>query len=221
MSATKAVKIVVVEDETFYNDLISKVLAQENDLEVIGSYSSAKKAKIEIPTIKPDVALVDIELGSDLNGIQLALNLREKLSNLGIVLLSNHTKLSFARLLARRELAGWAYLLKPSVSSFDTLRRTIFSVTQGEIILDEQLIEQLNNSPNDFTNSLTPRQIEILGLLAQGYANTAIAEKLGLARRSVENQLSEIYAKLALNKQDENINLRVKAVLMHLENQFW
>ncbi len=221
MNTTKAVKIVVIEDETFYNDLISKVLAQENDLEVIGSYSSARKAKIEVPTIKPDVALVDIELGSDLNGIQLALNLRETLSNLGIVLLSNHTKLSFARVLARQELAGWAYLLKPSISNFATLRRTILSVKQGEVILDEQLIKKLNDSPNGFTSSLTPRQIEILGLLAQGYANTAIAERLGLAKRSVENQLSEIYGKLALNKEDENINPRVKAVLMHLENQPW
>lgn len=211
----KSIKIVVIEDEILYNDIISKALVQEGDIQVLGNYTSAQQASQEIPQLQPDVALIDIELGSEINGIDLALELRDKLSDLGIVLLSNHIKVSFANILAREKLKGWAYLLKKSLEDIATLHRAIFSVMQGEIVLDEKLVEKLSNS--DSTNILTPRQREILGLVSQGHINMVIAEKLNLSRRSVENQLNEIYDKLAI--KNKNINPRVKAVLMYLENQ--
>ncbi len=209
------IKIVVVEDELFYNSIISKALTQEGDIQVLGSYTSVQQASKEIPLLQPDVALIDIELGSEINGIDLALELRDELNNLGIVLLSNHIKISFANILAREKLKGWAYLLKKSLEDITTLHRAIFSVMQGEIVLDEKLVQKLSDA--NTTDVLTPRQQEILGLVSQGYINLAIAEKLNLSRRSVENQLNDIYDKLEI--KNKGINPRVKAVLMYLENQ--
>ena len=211
----KPIKIVVVEDEVLYNDIISKALIQEGNIQVLGNYTSAKQASQEIPQLQPDVALLDIELDCETNGIDLALELRDKLSDLGIVLLSNHIKISFANILAREKLKGWAYLLKRSLEDITTLHRAIFSVVQGGVVLDEKLVEKLSNT--NTTNVLTPRQWEILGLVSQGHVNLAIAEKLSLSRRSVENHLNEIYDKLEI--KNKSINPRVKAVLMYLENQ--
>ncbi len=216
MITDKPIKIVIVEDETLYIDMISKALDQEENIKVLGGYTTAEEATQAILKLRPDVALVDIELGHDTNGIKLTLGWRDLLNDLGIVLLSNHSKLSFAKVLARQELKGWAYLLKKSVRDLATLRRTIFSVNQGEVVLDKQLVRQLEHA----NSILTPRQWEILDLVSQGYANTAIAENLNLAVKSVENQLNEIYSKLSLNKTNKKINPRVKAVLMHLENQY-
>ena len=215
--AKKPIKIVVVEDEVLYNNIISKALVQEGKIQVLGNYTSAEQAGREIPQLQPDVALIDIELGSEINGIDLALELRDVLSNLGIVLLSNHIKISFANILAREKLKGWAYLLKKSLEDITTLHRAIFSVVQGGVVLDEKLVEKLSRSNS--TNVLTPRQREILGLVSQGHINSAIAEKLNLSRRSVENQLNDIYDKLEI--KNKNINPRVKAVLMYLENRIW
>ncbi len=209
----------VVENEVLYCNIIAKSLRKEEDIEVLSCYSNVEKAKQDIPQLKPDVALMDVELGCETNGIKLALQLRELLANLGIVLFSNHSKIGFAKTLARQDLKGWAYLLKKSVRDVATLRRAITSALQGDILLDEKLVKQLRSYANNITHSLTLRQWEILDLLSQGYANIAISEKLGIAKKSVENQLNEIYTKLGLDKKDKSVNARVKAVLIYLEGQ--
>ncbi len=213
------IKVVVVEDEALYRDMIAKALAKEGDIEILCTYDNAENAKQGILQLKPDVALMDIELGDKTNGIKLALQLRELLANLGIVILSNHSKIDFAKILARQELKGWAYLLKKSVRDVATLHRAVNSAAEGNVLLDEKLVEQLRSYANNITHSLTPRQWEILDLLSQGYANITISEKLGIAKKSVENQLNEVYRKLGLDRADKSLNARVKAVLMYLEGQ--
>ena len=112
MNLKEAIKVVVVEDEALYRDMVAKVLVKVGDIETLGSYENVEEAEQDIPKLKPDVVIMDIELGAGINGIKLALQLREVLANLGIVLLSNHSKIGFARTLARQELKGWSYLLK-------------------------------------------------------------------------------------------------------------
>ena len=219
MSFKGTIKVVVVEDEALYRDMITEALVKEGNIEILCSYDNVEEAKKGIPQLKPDVVIMDIELGDETNGIKLALQLRELLANLGIVILSNYSKIDFAKILARQDLKGWAYLLKKSVRDVATLRRAIISAVQGDVLLDEKLVEQLRVYANNVTHSLTPRQWEILDLLSQGYANITISEKLDIATKSVENQLNEVYRKLDLDRADKSVNARVKAVLMYLEGQ--
>ena len=166
---TEPLRIVVIEDEVMFLELISSVLTQEQNIEVAGKANNVALGRELVLDHKPDVVIVDIELGADLNGIQLGLQLRKSLPKLGIVLLSNHTDLQFAKSLSRKKLLGWAYLLKRSGSNLETLRRAIVCVSESMVMLDKELTNKL--SYQSTTHMLTDRQKEIMKFVSQGYSN--------------------------------------------------
>ena len=135
---------------------------------------------------------------------------------LGIVLLSNHTELQFAKSLSRKKLFGWAYLLKRSSSDPTTLKRAIVSVSQCMVMLDEELTNKLKYQ--SITHVLTDRQKEIMRLVSQGHSNKKIADMLELKNKTIENVLGDIYSKLGIPTKEADTHARVAAVLKYLEN---
>jgi DNA-binding NarL/FixJ family response regulator len=212
-------RVVLVEDEPLYRDLLRIALDQRSDLEIVNTYGDADSALAGIPEVKPDVAMLDIDLGSAVNGVQLGMMLRRSLPQLSIVLLSNHGDPEFVASLPEDVRSGWSYLLKKSVNDVDVLSRTISGAAAGLTVLDPQLVAGMRMRPKKtgLLSRLTPRQTEILELIAQGYSNAAIAERLVLAEKSVENQINLLYQQLEIDRSTSGVQPRVKAVLTYLD----
>jgi DNA-binding NarL/FixJ family response regulator len=217
VEARPKIRVVLVEDEPLYRDLLRAVLAQQWRLDVVGTFPDGPSALAAVPALRPDVALLDIELPGRPDGIQLGLALRRQLPALGIVVLSNHADVRFAAALPREVISGWSYLLKKSVGDVGALSRAIEGAAEGVVVLDPHLVESLRPRAGSLLERLTPRQREILGLLAQGLTNAGIAERLVLAEKSVENHLTVLYEQLGIDRREETVHPRVQAVLLYLQ----
>jgi DNA-binding NarL/FixJ family response regulator len=209
--------IVIVEDEDLYRDLLRIALSQQPDIEVVGVFADSESALVGIPRLRPRVAVLDIELPGGLNGVQLGLRLRGGLPNIGIILLSNHADPEFVAALPPDVLAGWSYLQKRSVSDVAVLQRAIVGATSGLVTLDPGLVTGMRPRAGGVLERLTPRQLEILALMAQGFTNRAIGERLYLAEKSIENQINAMYQQLDIDRRQPAVHSRVRAVLAYLQ----
>jgi DNA-binding NarL/FixJ family response regulator len=213
------IRVAIVEDEPLFRGLLEHYLAQHPRLTVIGAYADGSTALAEAPEHAPDVVTLDIELPGRMDGIQTALALRKRMPRLGIVILSNHADPRFLGVLPREVTSGWSYLLKKSVSKIEVLDRAVEGAAAGTVTLDPSIVAGMRPKPGGPVARLTPRQREILGLVASGLGNAAIAEQLVLAEKSVENQLTAIYGELGLDRRDGTaIHPRVSAVLAYLKD---
>ncbi|MDA8193273.1 MAG: response regulator transcription factor [Thermaerobacter sp.] len=213
---TQSLRLIVVEDEPLFLELLAIALRHHPVFEVVGTYQNPDDARSDAFALRPDVALLDIHLGPHHNGIQLGLQLRRTLPELGIVLLSNHSDPEYLRALPNHVLPGWAYLLKQSVTSLDTLARAINGAAAKLLVLDPGVIKGLHAPDPNGSLKLSPRQIQILSLIAEGYSNFAIAKSLHLAEKSVENQINSLYQILQIERSDPALNPRVQAVRCYL-----
>jgi DNA-binding NarL/FixJ family response regulator/DNA-binding XRE family transcriptional regulator len=211
-------RLILVDDEDLYRDLLQTALGQQPRLNVVGAFRDASTVLATGLSLQPDVALLDIELPGGLDGIHLGLALRRSLPNLGIVLLSHHADLRFVAALHRRPVTGWSYLLKQSVRDVAALRRAIHGAAEGDVVLDPRLVAGLQPRAGGPLERLTPRQRDVLALAAQGLTNAGIAQRLVLAEKSVENQLTGIYEAFGIDRREQGVHARVKAVLLYLQD---
>lgn len=214
--STKPIKVFIIEDENLYRDLLQVALGNDPRVQIVGTYADPYEVLYDRVGAHADVAILDIDLKSDMNGFELALRLRRQYAKLGIVLLSNFQEEAFIASFRRRQMTGWAYLLKKSVADLATLFRTVHGVAEGMVVLDPALVDQMKPKRETNLTALTTRQREILGLVAQGYTNQAIADKLQIARKSVENHMTEILDRLHVDTRDPQTHPRVAAVLRYL-----
>jgi DNA-binding NarL/FixJ family response regulator len=214
----KPIRVAIVEDEPLFRGLLAHYLERHPRLAVVGSYADGAAALEGVPAAQPDVVTLDIELTGKLDGIQVGVALRQTLAQLGIVVLSNHADPRFLGALPREVTSGWSYLLKKSVSDIETLDRAIEGAAAGTVTIDPAIVAGIRPKPGGPLARLTRRQREIMGLVAQGLTNTAIADKLVLAEKSVENQLTTIYSELGVDRRDvdRSVHPRVSAVLAYL-----
>ncbi|MGH2457312.1 MAG: response regulator [Chloroflexota bacterium] len=213
--------VVIVEDESLYRDLLRLALSQHPQLEVVGTFADGPSALAAMANLDARVAILDIDLRSALNGVQVGLMLRQRWPHLGIVLLSNHGDPQFIASLPAEVIPGWSYLLKKSVSDVTALQRAIEGATVGLVVLDPRLATGMRPRVGGVLSRLTPRQQEILALIAQGFTNAAIAQQLTLSEKSVENQINLLYQQLEVDRGHGALHPRVKAVLTYLnESRF-
>jgi DNA-binding NarL/FixJ family response regulator len=212
-----AIRLVIVEDEGLYRDLLRTVLQLDPELEVVGDYARADEALEKIPDLAPTVALLDIELGGEINGVQLGLLLREKVPGMGIVLLSNVRAPRLLASIPEEHVSGWSYLLKRSVRDATVLRRAIDGAASGLVTLDPSLVAGREPRDRGPLSRVTSRQLEVIALVAEGWSNDGIAKRLGLSVKTVENQLTLAYQLLGLDRDKDPVHPRVKAVLLYLE----
>ncbi len=212
-------KIMIVEDEGLFRDMLKISLASSPGIEVVAAVGSGAAALRASRELKPEVILMDIELGSEPNGIETGRLIKEEDPKVGIVILSVHKDKEYITNLSADEASGWSYLLKQNVGDTEALMRAIEGSASGFVVMDPDVVSGLRPRQGSFTARLTPRQQEVLSLMAQGYNNAAIAEKLVLGHKSVENYINAIYQELNLN-QGDHTHPRVSAVLNYIQDSY-
>jgi DNA-binding NarL/FixJ family response regulator len=169
--------------------------------------------------LQPDVALLDIQMPR-LNGIEAAKQIRAGLPHMGIVLFSHHSQRQYAEAFLRDGTAGKAYLLKTTLNEPAELIRAIEVVADGGAILapeiQDELLQLASARPQAQLNELTRREQEVLGLMAEGYTNNSIAQRLSVSERTIESHVNNIFSKLSLTSEVTH-NPRVMAVLLFLQ----
>lgn len=210
------IHVLVVEDEGLYRDMLVIALKSTPGLEVVGAASDGQAALAAATELRPDVVITDIDLGSPPNGIELGRQIRKRLPGCGILLLSNHTYRQYLQMIPVAEAAGWSYLLKKSVATVATLVRAVQGVAMGLMVLDPALNEGFHPHSGSRLSRLTARQLQVLRLMSEGHTNAAIAERLSISTKSVENYLTAIYQELCIWQDGSSVHPRVKAVLVYL-----
>jgi DNA-binding NarL/FixJ family response regulator len=165
----------------------------------------------------PDVVLQDIELGSGPDGITTGHIIQEAHSNVGVIILSGHKKREYINLVVQEGRSSWSYLLKQSVNDVVSLGRAIRGAASGLVVIDPAIVNGLKPIRGSIIAGLSPRQQEVLALMAQGYSNSAIAEKLVISIKSVENYVNVIYQELHLSANGP-LHPRVQAVLEYIKD---
>ncbi|MDH6543980.1 DNA-binding NarL/FixJ family response regulator [Streptomyces sp. SPB4] len=167
-------------------------------------------------THRPDVAVVDVRLPPTFTdeGIKAALRAREHLPGLPVLVLSQYVEDTYARELVA-DGAGVGYLLKDRVARVDDFLDALHRVAAGGTALDPEVIRQLLSTGGDPLARLTEREREVLAMMAQGYGNTEIADRLVVTERAVHKHVGNIFVKLGLPPEDSG-HRRVLAVLTYL-----
>jgi DNA-binding NarL/FixJ family response regulator len=215
------VRVVLAEDNALLREGVSRLVDAADDLELVGVASDLPELLAIADEVSPDVVVTDIRMpptGTD-EGLRAAAWLREHHPKTGVVVLSQFTSPTYALALLEEGSAGRAYLLKERVAGADELAQAIRVVAAGGSVIDPVVVDELVRARASKKSSdlswLTPRESEILGEMAQGKSNLAIADALGVSERAVEKHSNAIFSKLGLS-EERDANRRVKAVLVYL-----
>ena len=218
-----AIRVVLAEDNLLVRTGVEQVLGSSPDIEVIGAAGDLGDTQRLLDELRPNVLVTDIRMpptGTD-EGIQLATSLRASRPEVGVVVLSQHEEPAYALRLFDEGSGGRAYLLKDRVAEADDLAEAVRQVAAGGSVIDPRVIDGLVAATRSHRRSeldrLTPREREVLGEMAQGKSNAAIAATLVLSERAVEKHTNAIFSKLGL-REEPDVNRRVKAVLLYLDD---
>jgi DNA-binding NarL/FixJ family response regulator len=215
-----AIRVVLAEDHVLFREGIHQLVDREDDLEVVGTASDEAELLNLVDELSPDVVVTDIRMpptGTD-EGVRAASRFSDSHPSMGVVVLSQYASPAYALALLDRGSAGRAYLLKESVADVGQLVAAIRSVADGGSVIDPAVVDSLveaRSKKGSALERLTPREHEVLGEMAQGKSNGAIAGSLVLSERAVEKHINSIFSKLGLTEEPQT-NRRVKAVLMLL-----
>lgn len=209
-------KVIIVEDEQLFREMLVISLSTDPEIHIQGSYSNAADVLADLDALSFDVAILDIQIEGDMNGHELGMRLRRLRPQIGIVLLSNFLEHAFINAMRRGLTSGWSYLLKDSVADLATLQRAVKGTMQGDIVLDSRITPLLQVRKESSIARLTDRERQILGLIAEGYSNRAISERVTITVKSVENTINRLYNKLGIDSHNTSIQPRVAAVLRYL-----
>jgi DNA-binding NarL/FixJ family response regulator len=221
---SRALRVVLGEDSFLAREAISALLNETAGIELVAACEDADSLRSAIDREQPDVVLTDIRMPPDHRdeGIRVANELRRTQPEVGVVVLSQHAEPGYAALLFDDGSHGRAYLLKESLKDRDELVRALVTVAEGGSVVDPLIVDELldiqrrrRDTPLDL---LTPRELEILGLIAEGRSNAAIAEKLVVTKRAVERHINSIFLKLGL-RDGVDVSRRVKAALLYLSGE--
>jgi DNA-binding NarL/FixJ family response regulator len=216
--ARGALRVVIADDSALVRDGVAAVL-RECGVHVAAIAHDADSLYREVERHRPDVALVDIRMpptGTN-EGLVAAEYIGREYPEVAVLVLSGHLEVSYALRLVEDREARRGYLLKDRVSEIATLLDAIHRVAHGGTVVDPAIVEELV-SPTSAAGplaALTDREGEILGLIAEGFSDVAIAERLRLTPQEVESAVEQIFLTLGLRDEDAS-NRRVAAVLTYL-----
>jgi DNA-binding NarL/FixJ family response regulator len=215
-----AIRVVLGEDSFLAREGIASVLRNLEDVELVGTADDLDELRASVERARPDVVVTDIRMppSNTDEGIQFAEELRSSRPEVGVVILSQHAEPRYAIALLSGGSGRRAYLLKERLTDEAELNQAVHNVAAGESLIDSRVVERLVNArekADSELGSLTPREFEILSLIAQGRSNGWIASHLTITKRAVERHINAIFVKLDLG-EPENVNRRVQATLLYL-----
>jgi DNA-binding NarL/FixJ family response regulator len=215
------VRVVVADDSTLLREGVVRLL-EESALEVVGQAGDAEDLLRKVRAHKPDVAVVDVRMPPTHTdeGLRAAREIRTELPEVGVLVLSQYVEVAYARELLAESAEGVGYLLKDRVADIEALTDAVRRVGAGGSALDPEVVSQMlgRRRTDDPLDELTPREREVLGLMAEGRSNAAIAAELVVTERAVEKHVTGIFSKLNLPNSSED-HRRVLAVLRFLDQQ--
>jgi DNA-binding NarL/FixJ family response regulator len=212
-------RLVLADDAALIRQALAELL-QRAGLEVVAQAGNAPSLLRAVEDHQPDIAIVDIRMPptQTTEGIRAALQIRERFPAVGILLLSTHTEIDDAVELFSATASSVGYLLKDSVSDLDELTGALTRISEGGTVLDPKLVVELLGRARraDPLDVLTPREREVVGLMAEGQSNAGIAKALWITPGAVEKHIKHIFSKLGIPATLDT-HRRVLAVITFLE----
>jgi DNA-binding NarL/FixJ family response regulator len=209
---------VIADDAPLVREGVARLLA-ENGVEVVAQVADADTLVACVRDLRPDVALVDIRMPPTHTdeGLRAARDIRSRYPNTAVLVLSQHLEPEYALRLVEERPERVGYLLKERVGRVEQLLDALERVAAGECVVDRAVVEELlaRRRHVDPLDQLTPREREILALMAEGRSNRGICRALWLSPKTVETHIRGAFAKLGLSDAPED-NRRVLAVLAYL-----
>ena len=213
-------RVVVADDSTLLREGLVRLL-EEAGLEVVGQAADGEDLMRKVRAHKPDVAVVDVRMPPTHTdeGLRAAREIRAELPEVSVLVLSQYVEVVYARELLAESAEGLGYLLKDRVADVAALTDAVRRVGGGGSVLDPEVVSQMlgRKRREDPLEQLTPREREVLGLMAEGRSNAAIAAELVVTERAVEKHVTGIFSKLELSASGDD-HRRVRAVLRFLED---
>jgi DNA-binding NarL/FixJ family response regulator len=211
------VRVVLAEDLYLLRDGMV-LLLQSHGFEVVAAVDTGPALLAALLEHRPDVAVVDVRLPPSFTdeGLQAALAARREVPGLPVLVLSQHVEQLYARELLADGTGAVGYLLKDRVFNADQFVDAVRRVAGGGTVMDPTVIAKLVAKPGAAAGRLTPREREVLTLMAEGRSNAAIGKQLFLSDSAVGKHIAGIFGKLDLPVSDDD-NRRVLAVLAHLQ----
>jgi DNA-binding NarL/FixJ family response regulator len=211
-------RVVIAEDSVLLRAGLERLLADDG-IEVVGVAGDGPGLLEVVDDVEPDLAIVDVRMPPTFTdeGLRAAIEARSRHPELTVLVLSQYVERDYARELLAADASGVGYLLKDRVADVAEFLEAVRRVGTGGTALDPEVVAQLlgdrRGGPID---ALTPREREVLALMAEGRSNRAIGEQLVISAGAVEKHISNVFAKLALEPDDAD-HRRVLAVLHYLD----
>ncbi|MFI6537581.1 response regulator [Nonomuraea sp. NPDC050547] len=213
-------RVVIAEDLALLRDGLIRLLSTHG-FEVVEAVDNGPMLLAALLKHRPDVAVVDVRLPPTQTdeGLRIALEARRRVPGLPVLILSQYVEQLYAHELLSDRSGGVGYLLKDRVGDVEQFVDSVRTVAAGGTAMDAEVIAQLltRRGRDEPLAGLTPREREVLGLMAEGLSNHAIAARLVVTEKAIGKHTSSIFAKLGLPPSDDQ-NRRVLAVLAYLES---
>jgi len=214
------VRVVIAEDSVLLREGVVRLL-EDAGFDVVAQTGSADDLMLKVRSYSPDVVIVDIRMPPTHTdeGLRAAREIREKHPDTGVVVLSQYVEPEYALDLLSESAEGVGYLLKDRISDVGEFAAAVRRVAEGGSALDPTVVSQLvgRRRADDPLADLTPREREVLELMAEGRSNQGIAARMVVTERAVEKHVTSIFAKLRLPAASDD-HRRVLAVLAFLKN---
>jgi DNA-binding NarL/FixJ family response regulator len=214
------VRVIIAEDSVLLREGLARLLA-EKGFEVVGTCETPDDLLLKVRSYEPDVAIVDIRLPPTHKdeGVRAAEEIRARHPSVGVLVLSQYVELGLAMKLLQESAEGIGYLLKDRVSDVKEFTTAIRRVADGGSAIDPTIISQLlgRRRHDSLLDRVTPREREVLELMAEGRSNQGIAERLVITERAVQKHITSIFEKLGLTTSGDD-HRRVLAVLAFLRS---
>jgi DNA-binding NarL/FixJ family response regulator len=212
------VRVVIAEDHALLRDGLTRLL-EAFEVEVVEAVDNGPALLPALIKHRPDVAVVDVRLPPTFTdeGLQAAIAARTEVPGLPVLVLSQHVEPLYARELLSDRNGGVGYLLKDRVSNVSQFVDAVRQVAAGGTVMDPEVVSQLLARREPPLAVLTGREREVLGQMAEGRSNAAIAAKLFVTEKAVSKHINNIFMKLGLPVSDDD-NRRVLAVLAYLDS---
>ncbi|MFJ9784772.1 response regulator transcription factor [Amycolatopsis sp. NPDC101161] len=211
-------RVVIAEDSVLLRAGVQSLLADVG-IETAAAVSNGDDLLVAVREHQPDLVIADVRMPPTFTdeGLRAAIAARKEVPGLPVLVVSQYVEGSYAVDLIAEGTSGVGYLLKERVADVADFLEAVRRVAGGGSAIDPDVVAQMLSRNRDPLHALTARETEVLGLMAQGLSNAAIAKQLVVTQGAVENHISNIFAKLGLEaSRDEN--RRIRAVLTYLDS---
>ncbi len=216
-------RVILAEDNYLVREGTRRLLEDSGQVVVVAAVANAAELLDAVDATPPDAVITDIRMppGHHMEGIDAAHDIRRRHPHVGVVVLSQHADEAYAFELLKNGTASLAYLLKERVGDLNELLRAVREVCGGGSVIDSDVVEALVSRRARLAASplrtMTPRELEVLRVMAEGKTNAGIAERLHLSESAVEKYVNTIFSKLGVRGEPQ-VHRRVAAVLTYLKD---